>query len=93
MKVSEITAEHLADYLKLEADEQDMIQMFLSSAIAYVKSYTGLNDEEIDLHNDLVPVIYVLVSDIYENREYLVQQDKVNKLVQSILNMYSKNLL
>lgn len=93
MKVSEITTSDLVNYLKVEESEVTDLQVFLDSAKAYMKSYTGLDDTEIDTHPDLVPVVFVLVSDMYENREYMVQSDKVNKLVQSTLNMYSINLL
>lgn len=93
MKVSEVTTSDLVNYLKTDQSEADGLQVFLDSAKAYIGSYTGLDEEEIDTHPDLVPVVFVLVSDMYENREYMVQNDKVNKFVQAALNMYSTNLL
>lgn len=93
MKVSEITTSDLVNYLKVEESEATGLKVFLDSAKSYIKSYTGLDDTEIDTHHDIVPVVFVLVSDMYENREYMVQNDKVNKLVQSTLDMYCINLL
>ncbi|MBE6021674.1 MAG: phage gp6-like head-tail connector protein [Cellulosilyticum sp.] len=93
MKVSDITTSDLADYLKIDQSEAPNLQVFLDSAKAYIKSYTGLDDEAVDSHPDLVPVIYVLVVDAYDNREYTVKNGNVNKVVQSTLNMYSTNLL
>ncbi|MGL5328165.1 MAG: head-tail connector protein [Peptostreptococcaceae bacterium] len=92
MKVSEITAKELQDYLSLDESEP-ILTVLLQSAKAYIKSYTGLTDAEVDTHEDLVPVIYVLVADGYENREYSVKNDKVNRMTQSTLDLYCKNLL
>lgn len=93
MKVSEITTSDLANYLKIDQSEASGLQVFLDSAKAYIKSYTGLDDTEVDTHPDLVPVVFILVVDAYDNREYAVNNSNVNKVVQSTLNMYSTNLL
>lgn len=93
MKVSEITTSDLANYIKVDQSEETGLQVFLDSAKAYIKSYTGLNDEEVDTHPDLVPVVFILVADAYDNREYTVKNSNVNKVVQSTLDMYSTNLL
>ncbi len=99
MKISEIKIEDVAHYLKLDfsdLDEQEKEQLTytLENAKDYIKRYTGLTDEEIDEHDDFVIVVYILATEFYENRQY--QSDKpfyVNKVVQSILDMHSNNLL
>lgn len=92
MKVSDIRIEDLSEYLRLDTYDPKLL-VYLSSAKSYIKSYTGMNDVEMDNHEDLVPVIYILVTHYYENRDYMVQNDKVNKVVESTLDMYCKNLL
>ena len=92
MKVSDIRITDLTEYLRLDTCDPKL-SVYLSSAKAYIRSYTGMTDIEMDKHEDLVPVIYVLVTHYYENRDYTVQNDKVNKVVQSTLDMYCKNLL
>lgn len=99
MKVSEIKIEDVAHYLKLEFEslddkEKEQLTYTLENANDYIKRYTGLSDEEIEKHDDFAIVVFILVAEFYENRQY--QSDKqlyVNKVVQSILDMHSNNLL
>ena len=95
MKASEIQVSNVASYLKLEAgeyEEQD-IQTLLTAAKAFIKSYTGLNEEEIDVHEDFVIVVYILCQDMHDNRTLYVEKSNLNKVVDTILGMYSVNLL
>lgn len=91
MKVSEITVNDLAEYLRV--DDTNEIATMLSSAKAYIKSYAGLTEEQLDEHEDITHAIFVLVADMYDNRVLTVKSSNVNKVVESILNMYSTNLL
>lgn len=91
MKVSEITNSNLLDYLKIDDDED--LTVYFEAANDFVKNYTGLTDEEIDAKPSIVPLIYVLVAEYYENRQYTVSNDKVNAVISSTLDMYRKNLL
>jgi len=52
MKVSEITVNNVVEYLRLEDGEYNEaeIENLLNVAKQFVKSYTGLTDEEIDEH-------------------------------------------
>lgn len=98
MKVSQITNKELADYLRLtheyldDAEKQELDTM-LSAAKKFVKSYTGLNGEEIDEHEDFTIAIYVLVADMYDTRSMYVDKSNVNRVVETILGMHSINLL
>ena len=61
-KVSEITANNLAEYLRIsEADIEDLntLSTLLSVAKSYVKEYTGQDD--LDKYEDFVIVIFILV--------------------------------
>ncbi len=91
MKVSEITTDDLKEYLMI--DNADELIVMLVNAKAYITSYTGLTAEEMDIHEDLVHVVYVLVSDMYDNRALMVSKNHVNRMVESILNLHSTNLL
>jgi hypothetical protein len=95
MKVSEITITHIADYLRLEQGEytDQEIQALIDVAKAYIKSYTGLDDVGIDLHDDFTIVVYILCQDMYDNRTLYVDKSNLNKVVETILSMYSTNLL
>lgn len=94
MKVSEITVENIKEYIKIDNDQEDVfLQSILAGSKAYIKSYTGLDDIGVDTKEDLSLVVYVLCSEMYDNRQYTVDKDKVNPIIQSILDMHSINLL
>lgn len=93
-KVSEITVDDLLEYLHDEPSRENMrlLPVLLSAAISHIKSYTGLNDEKIDSHSDMVVAVYMLVQDWYDNRT-LYAEGSISPTIQTILDMYSENLL
>lgn len=98
-KVSELTVDELADYLRIEADditdtEEASLEAFLLAAKHYVQSYTGLDAEAIDAHPDIVPAVLCYAGDLYTNRDMVLNGSfSSNKTVENILAMYSINLL
>ena len=94
MKISEIANEEVAEYLRLDADEiPKNMEALRKAAVEYMKSYTGMTEEEIDSHEEFYPVFMVLIQDMYDNRSMYVSNSNVNKVVDSILGMHRKNLL
>lgn len=94
MKVSEITAENLKQYMRVDTNDEDsFIETILVGAKAYIKGYTGLEDTTIEEKEDLSLVIYVLCSEMYDNRQYTVEKATINPIIKSILDMHSINLL
>lgn len=94
MKVSDIKLENIKDYLKIEDDFDDkLLEILLISAKDYVLNYTGLTIEQIDNKESITVAILSLIADLYENREYTIEKGKVNKITESILNMYCNNLV
>ncbi len=97
MKVSEVTNIDLAKYVRLD-DASDLelneLERMRNGAVAFIKSYTGLTDEEVDEHEDITQVLFILVADMFDNRNYQMDSKSVvNPSVKSILNMHSVNLL
>lgn len=92
MKASEITSEAAAEFIKLDEAPEEM-DMYISAAKSYVRSYTNLKDKEIDEHEDMTIAIMVLVQDMYDNRSMYVDSSNVNKVVSSILDMHRRNLV
>lgn len=95
-KVSDITVTDVTDYLRIPevtAEDTALLTTALNVAKEFVKSYTGLDDEGMDAHEDLVIVIYVLCSSMYDNRAYYVDKSNLNNVVESILSLHSTNLL
>ena len=84
MKASEITTDHIADYLRLEEGTytETELQAYLDVAKNFIESYTGLDELQIDTHEDFVIVVYILCEDMYDNRSMYV--DKNNLCTQLI---------
>ena len=97
MKVSEMTVSDIVEYCRI-AEPSDADNTFISQAIeaakAYIRSYTGLNNDSIDEHEDVVIVVYSLVQDMYDNRSMFYDKHiALNNTVETILGMHSVNLL
>lgn len=95
-KVSDITVSDVANYIRLSevtSDEEKELNNYLRIAIDYVKNYTGLNDDAIDSHEDLVLPVLVLCQDMYDNRAYMVDKTNTNPFVEAILSLHSVNFL
>lgn len=95
-KVSDITVQALADYLRV-ADPSDADNTLLAAIIkavpAYMSKYTGLSAADLDKSSDLVVAALCLAQDMYDNRSMYVDSTKQNLTVQSILDMHSINFL
>lgn len=95
-KVSELTVTDLMNYAHEYSDDPETIRLFstlLLTAKGFVKSYTGLSDEQMDMIPDLIIVVKIVANELYDNRALTVQNEKVNPVVKTILDMHSINLL
>jgi hypothetical protein len=96
VKVSDITVNDIVNYCRItETTENDLafIQQTISIATAYIRSYTGLENEGIDKHEDFIIVVYILCQDMWDNRTLYVDSKGLNNTVETILGMHSVNLL
>ena len=95
-KVSDITAEDLADYIRLIDTTEDDLQTLnnlLNVATTFISNYTGRTQAELDNYQDFVIVVCILVQDMWDNRTLYVDKSNLNKVVETILGMHSVNLL
>ena len=95
-KVSELTIQDIADYLRLSettVEDNNALTSILEAAKAFVYKYTGLTAEQVDEALDITIAVYVLCQDMYDNRSYYVNSSNVNKVVEAILGLHSVNLL
>jgi hypothetical protein len=96
MKISEVTIQELKDYAREYNDDPETNRTFnniLISVKSYIKGYTGLSNEKMDEKEDLTMAMFVLSNELYDNRTFTVENDKVNTVIKSILDMHSVNLL
>ena len=95
-KVSEITYEDVANYLRLSEvseSDQNTLNNLINISKAFIQGYTGHTLSDLDNYNDFVIVVLVLCQDMWDNRSYYVDNENLNNVVQSILGMHSINLL
>lgn len=94
MKISEIDLIQVKNYLHVYHDEDDkLITAIMIAAKGFVKNYTGLSAENLDISDELSMAVFILASELYDNRVYTVDNTNVNPVIQAILNMHSVNLL
>ena len=96
-KISEITAQDVADYIRidetLDTDTSNLLNTYLLVAKTFICQYTGRTLAECDDFPDFVIVVFVLCQDMFDNRTLYVEKDNLNKVVDCILGMHSVNLL
>ena len=92
MKVSDITYNDIADYIRLievSQEEQNLLTKLIGIAKAFVKDNTGV--EDLDEFDDFVIFIFILCQDMYDNRSLYVYKTNLNHVVENILGMHSVN--
>lgn len=103
MKISELTAVNIADYLRIsdiDAIETKQIEVYLNIAKNFIENYTGIPQkseneeaETLDTYSDFVIVAYILCQDMYDNRTMYVDGQNMNNTVKTILDMHTRNNL
>ena len=93
MKVSEIKIKDLMDYIRPDEYDEAGFENILSAVKGFIKSYTGLDDGQIDEHEEFYIAVMILSADMYDNGALYVNTSNLNKTVETILNMHSVNLL
>ena len=95
-KVSDITYEDVADYIRLSEvtqNEQNTLNTLINVSNTFISKYTGQTIEDLDNFQDFVIVVLILCQDMYDNRTLYVDNSNLNKVVETILGMHSVNLL
>ena len=99
-KVSQITTKEIANYLRLDTYEETELATYLNIAKNYISNYTGIpvtsikeGVETLDTFSDFIIVVYILCQDMYDNRAMYVDSSNINKVVQTILDMHTRNNL
>ena len=94
MKISEVTVGDIKNYVLVTHNEDDtLFQSILTASKQYIQGYTGLSAETMDLKEDLTMALFVISTELYDNRAFSVESDKINPFIRSVLQMHSINLL
>lgn len=92
MKVSKITFQEIADYIRLSEvseEEKTLLDNLINIAKSFIKENTGVQD--LDEYDDFVIVIFILCQDMYDNRTLYVDKTNLNKVVETILGLHLRN--
>lgn len=87
MKFSEIDFDFVSKYLVGITDEDEFeIEVYIEAAKSFVRTYTGLTEEELDENQYFVMPTLMLISHFYENKTVELQ-GKNTRIYDSILNL------
>lgn len=92
MRISEITVQNVADFLRLDETDQILLPM-MAAAKQFIMDYTGLTEDELEDHEDFYIAYMVLIQDMYDNRSMYVEKSNINHVVDSILFRHRLNLV
>lgn len=102
MRISEVTQEDLAEYLKLPVGSFSAVELesVMSAARAYIEGYTGISvqpcsekEKCLDDYEDLTMAYLILCQDLYDNRTAGQDSAAVNRTLETILGMHRRNLI
>lgn len=95
MKLLDITLDTVKSYTHIDFDDDDILleEVIMPSAKSYLVSHTGLSLEELNQYEDISIAFLCLVSDMYDNRQTTVSNNKINPTTDFILNTHRVNLL
>lgn len=93
-KVSDITTNDIAEYLRLvdyTDDDENTLSNLLGIAKTFISNYTGQTN--LDQFQDFVIVVLILCQDMWDNRTLYVEKASLSYPVETILGMHCINLL
>lgn len=93
IKINEVKIDLLINYCNAYDEDKQLLEIFKDASVDYIKSYTGLTDEEINNKNDLTIALLVLVSGMFDSRSIEADKTNINLILDSILGLHSKNLV
>ena len=87
MKFSEIDFDFVSKYLVGITDEDEFeVEVYMEAAKSFVRTYTGLTEEELDENQYFVMPTLMLISHFYENKTVELQ-GKNTRIYDTILNL------
>lgn len=94
MILSQLTANDLANYLRLEQDDDAaLLASILAAAQSAVLNYTGVTADEADTLPELALAALVVGADLYEHRTMQVDNNNINLTARSLMDLHRSNLI
>ncbi len=83
----------IRDYLRDDCITDEEIKRYWLRAVNYIEGYTGCGKEDLKGESSVVACMLAIIADMHDNRSYQGNRTYINQLMESMLFMYSKNLL
>lgn len=93
MKLSEVTSAKIKAFCGVSDDGDGMLDICAGAARSYIRSFTGLDDDQIDEYEDITAAYLVLINDMYSSRDFSSERASQNPVTAQILALHSVNLL
>ena len=106
MRISEVTIDEVKKYARVDGTDDDwLMTAILDAAKSYITNQTGLplltetdettgiTTDSADDYEDLTVALFVLTTDMYDQRSMTVDSRNVNKVVESIIGSHCRTLL
>ncbi|HAT4146063.1 TPA: phage gp6-like head-tail connector protein [Clostridium perfringens] len=92
--MKDLNIEFVKQYLKVDFPDDDLlIDTIIKGVKSYIISYTGLKKDKADKIEELKFAALLLIEQMYSNRSALVETDKINFALTTILDMHARNNL
>lgn len=94
MLISQVTVSDLKGYANVYHNLDDsLFQGILMGAKQFIVSYTGKAVDQLDTYEDLTIALFILSSEMYDNRMVHVEFNKIGFVIRQLLDSHSTNLL
>jgi hypothetical protein len=94
MKISQVQISDLKQYANVYHNLDDnLFSTILFAGKQFIITYTGLQVYDLDQFEDLTVALFVLCNEMYDVRDFTVDNNKVNFVVKQILDSHSVNYL
>lgn len=94
-KLSDVDVNAVIEYIRETPGNVDdrTVETYITVAKTYIKSETGLSDDELDSSSELVHVLLLLCQEMHDNRALTIEKGMVNPIVTSMLGHHRRNLI
>ena len=92
MKLSEVSEEIMALHCRTTPEDK-MLPVYWAAAKEYVLGHTGLTEDAADEYAGLTVAALAITADLVENKNAHIDNDKVNKVIDSFMGLHDRNLL
>ena len=95
MKISEVTLSLVKQQARVELDNDDALieKVYMPAALNHLMGYVGMTAEQLDEREDMALAYLALCAYMIDNRGVANDDDKISKVIDSIVNKYSANLV